>query len=92
MLIVAGDFGGIHKSTCSRIVTKVSAAIASLAHLYIKMPQNNVEVIRCKQAFFQIASFPNVIGTIDCTHVRIQSPGNHNKTHICNKIVADLFF
>lgn len=27
--------------------------------------------------FYQMRSFPNVIGAIDCTHIRIQSPNSN---------------
>lgn len=75
MIIVAGDFGGIHKATASQVIKEVSRAIASLAPTYIKMPENNAELAREKEMFYNISRFPNVIGAIDCTHVRIQSPG-----------------
>lgn len=75
MLIVAGDFGGIHKSTTSTVIRQVSRVIASLAPHYLKMPQNEEDLRKAKQDFLQIARFPNLIGAIDCTHVRISSPG-----------------
>jgi len=37
-LITMGDYGGMDKSTVSRIIVRVSEAIASLAHNYIKLP------------------------------------------------------
>lgn len=36
-------------------------------------------------AFYRIASFPRTIGAIDCTHVKIQSPGGENSEHFRNR-------
>lgn len=67
------DFMGIHISTASRVIYKVSRTLAGLYNQHIKMPpQNDMENQR---TFFNIASFPKVLGCVDCTHIRIQSPG-----------------
>lgn len=74
-MVTMGDYGGMHKSTMSRILVKVSRAITSLAQQYIKMPITLEEIRTAQNKLFDIASFPRVIGAIDCTHVKIQSPG-----------------
>lgn len=73
-LIAVSDFAGVHKSTASRTIHSVSRAIASLSTHYICFPNNANEINQLKQEFFNIAQFPKV-GVIDCTHIRIQSPG-----------------
>lgn len=75
MLIVCGDFMGIHKSTASRIVKLVSHTIALLRPQFIKFPNNENDIKKTKQDFYNIAKFPMVIGALDCTHVKIKSPG-----------------
>lgn len=42
------------------------------------MPQTDEEIMQSKQKIFNIARFPRVIGAIDCSHIRIQSPGGDN--------------
>lgn len=74
---VAGDFSGISIPTASRIVARVSKAIAALCPRYIKMPEGD-KATEVKQAFYNIARFPRCIGALDCTHIKIQSPGGHN--------------
>lgn len=74
-LITMGDYGGMDKSTVSRIIVRVSKAIASLAHIYIKLPQTQEEISQAQRNFYNIAAFPRIIGAIDCTHIKIQSPG-----------------
>lgn len=68
------DFMGISVSSASRTVKKVTEAIASLRPLYVEMPRLEAAVATSNK-FFQIASFPRILGCIDGTHIRIQSPG-----------------
>lgn len=73
---VLGDIAGVHKSTVCKCILKVSIAIASLARLYIHMPQTAEELNQTSYQFYNIAQFPKVIGAIDCTHIAILSPGS----------------
>lgn len=75
-LIISGDFIGVSKTTASLIVRDVSIAIAKLRPRFIKMPSTENEISILQKSFYQIARFPRTIGAIDCTHVRIQNPGN----------------
>lgn len=74
MLNVVGDFCGIDKSTASRIIKKVSECIANLRERYIKFPVEH-EFAEVNRKFYRVARFPRVIGVMDCTHIRILSPG-----------------
>lgn len=77
-LEVAGDFGGIHKSTTSRKIYLVLRAIASLGRDIVKMPNSENERNLVRTGFYNRARLPRCIGALDCTHVRIQSPGGVN--------------
>jgi len=77
-LVVCGDFVGVHKSTASRCIVKVSRAIVSLSSQYIKFPETIEEIAKTRQDFFSKFKFPRCIGTIDCTHIKIRSPGGDN--------------
>lgn len=70
-----GDFIGAHQSTVSRIVNRVTNAIAQLTPQFISMP-NERERLHIATAFYNIAQFPKVLGCVDGTHIKIQSPGN----------------
>lgn len=74
-LITAGDFMGVSKTTASLIVRDVSTAIAKLRSTFVCMPIES-EMPTMQKCFYQIAKFPRTIGAIDCTHVKIQNPGN----------------
>ncbi|KAL0879788.1 hypothetical protein ABMA27_003499 [Loxostege sticticalis] len=73
--LTIGDYSGLSTPTAQRIIHRVSAAIASLHREYIKFPSTQQEIRRNQNEFYQIARFPRVIGAMDCTHVRISSPG-----------------
>lgn len=61
-------------STASRVVAYVSRVIASLRPRVLHMPHPQQQ-IRAHNHFFNIAEFPKVDALIDCTHVKINSPG-----------------
>lgn len=85
MLRLLGDCNGVDVSTVSRVITKVTAAIASLRPEYISMPINEVESKEVMQGFFNISRFPRCIGAIDCTHIKISSPGGDEAENFRNR-------
>lgn len=70
MIVTIDDLTGVNKSTTSRIIIKVIKAIWIIWHYDIKNPFDWSSI-----KIFEITSFPNTIGAIDCMHVRTQSPG-----------------
>lgn len=85
MLIVVGDFAGVSKATACVCVKQVSEAIAMLRPTYIKMPITTEERQLVIENFYKIARFPCVLGAIDCTHIKLQSPGGENAEHFRNR-------
>lgn len=65
----------MHKSTVNRIIKRTTEAICHLSGEYIKFPDTVEELRKIQLDFFRKASFPKVIAAIDCTHIKIQSPG-----------------
>ena len=76
--------GGIPKCTVSRIVSRVSTALARKENQFIRWPSTASERQEIKQGFLEKGGFPGVIGCIDGTHVRIQGPSAH-KSEIVNR-------
>lgn len=72
------DFTGVSTSSACRIIKRVSNAIASLNVHYIKMPETNEAMERIAEKFYGIARFPRVIGALDCTLIKIDSPGGED--------------
>ncbi|KAG5868041.1 hypothetical protein JTB14_001733 [Gonioctena quinquepunctata] len=77
-LSCVADFGGTHLSTVSRIVKRVGRALASKSRRFICMPERLQDITRGQFDFYEIARFPRVIGAVDGTHIRIQSPGGED--------------
>jgi len=71
---VVGELINISQPTMSRMVRRVSRVIASKSSTVVKFPTNE-DVISHQRKFLEIGGFPGVVGTIDCSHVKIQSPG-----------------
>ena len=73
--IVAGDLEGLSQPSVSALVKEVSEIIAAKKSLFIQFSQTDQVLAKEIQGFYAIGQFPGVVGAIDCTHVRIQSPG-----------------
>ncbi|XP_017468241.1 PREDICTED: putative nuclease HARBI1 isoform X3 [Rhagoletis zephyria] len=82
--ITIGDFSSLHKSTVCRIITRVTKAIASLRSQFINLPSNG-EILKIQEEFYNIARFPRVVSALDCTHVRIISPGGSTAENFRNR-------
>ncbi|XP_023931601.1 putative nuclease HARBI1 [Lingula anatina] len=72
--MACGDLCDISQSSASRIIKRVSEGIASLKPQFIRFPEGQ-ELQNMKLGFWRIAGFPGVVGAIDCTHIKIPSPG-----------------
>ncbi|OXA40695.1 putative nuclease HARBI1 [Folsomia candida] len=68
------DLHQMSQPTISNLVKRVSKAIAKLRGRLIHFPSFQ-EADKVQQEFYKIAGFPGVIGSIDCTHIHIISPG-----------------
>ncbi len=72
-----GDLCDISQLTASRIIKRVSEAIARLKIHYIQFPTADM-LPQIKLDFWRICAFPNIVGTIDCTHIKIPCRGGEN--------------
>ena len=76
-LEVIGDtFHSVDKSTVSRVVRRITLALAAKAVDFIKFPSSRAVSDEIKQGLFRIGGFPCGIGCIDGTHVRIPAPSH----------------
>ena len=75
MLRTIGDLYGVSESTVSRVVAEVTTHIALLRSMFINLPKSIDERSKAQKEFYNIAKFPKAIAALDCTHVKIISPG-----------------
>ncbi|XP_062590955.1 putative nuclease HARBI1 [Saccostrea cucullata] len=61
--------------------------LTSLCHHLqnIKFPSGGEEIRRSKTDFFGKAGFPNVLGAIDGTLIKIQAPSENEPSYVCRK-------
>lgn len=78
----AADFSGVSPPTASRVVKKVTEAIAKLCRDVIRFP-NDLGMLQEK--FYMLSRFPRVIAVIDCTHINIKSPGGDTAENFRNR-------
>ncbi|KAH8021995.1 hypothetical protein HPB51_020605 [Rhipicephalus microplus] len=74
--VVMGDLVTVSQPTVSRVIERVSPLIAK--HLFpavVNFPNSDDTFRETMVEFYRIAKFSGVTGCIDCTHVRIKSPG-----------------
>jgi hypothetical protein len=66
---VNADVHNISNGSVSNITKDVTQCLNSICRQYIKIPTD-----RAEHGFHDIANFPNVVGAIDGTHIRIRAP------------------
>ncbi|KAB0798890.1 hypothetical protein PPYR_06770 [Photinus pyralis] len=75
---VIGDHINVNQSTACRVINRVTRHLARQRPNFINMPKNQDDILQVCRGFYRIRGFPKVIGAIDCTHIKIQSPGGNN--------------
>lgn len=75
------------KGTVSRVVKSTIEALCSKRDRFIKWPQSDAQRNKIKADFFRVGArgFPNVIGAVDGTHVRIQAPHEDEASFVNRK-------
>ncbi|XP_059369577.1 putative nuclease HARBI1 [Carassius carassius] len=83
-LYTVGDAENISKASVCRSVRIVYLSLKKLLNVFITFPGHRA-IHSIKQAFYGIAAFPNVIGALDCTHVRIKCPSGPHEADFVNR-------
>lgn len=78
-LLSVADFAGVSESSTCRYIHQACRAIAKHRSKFIYFPKNAVDTRKVVNGFYMRSRFPRVIGAVDCTHIKIQSPGKQNK-------------
>lgn len=54
------------------VIHKVATCFAAMHREFISFPRDPAEIRQVKNGFYNIQGFPNVVGAIDCTHIRLK--------------------
>ncbi|XP_045536867.1 putative nuclease HARBI1 [Papilio machaon] len=75
------------QQTVSRCLQEVTNALnaSDILKKYIKFPQNRNERNFIKRRFYEKYDIPGVIGCIDCTHIAIVRPSEHEEQYFNRK-------
>lgn len=65
----------ISQTSVSNCVKRFVLALASKADQFIVYPTDYEGIRQLKSSFFNIAGFPQYVGAIDCTHIKIKNQG-----------------
>lgn len=63
----------------------MNIALARFRPKFINMPSNANEISDLQNRFYFKAKFPRCIGAIDCTHIKISSPGGEDAENYRNR-------
>jgi len=75
---------GVGQATAFRALRRVTYALHCVAPQYIKWPKNQ-RAIDVMARFQRSCGFPNVIGAIDGTHIKIRAPSKNAESYINRK-------
>ena len=78
------DLFGVDQVTVSRTIPRVTRALMRQMPTSICLPTQQ-EADGQKQQFFAMAGFPNVIGCVDGTHIRILAPSVNEHEYVNRK-------
>ncbi|XP_056015330.1 putative nuclease HARBI1 [Ostrea edulis] len=79
-----GDSIHLSKLTAGRCIRRVASALVSLANRYIIFPTDQ-NATNTKRKFHNIAGFPGVLGCVDGTFIRIQTPVESEPDYVNRK-------
>ncbi|XP_045505567.1 putative nuclease HARBI1 [Colias croceus] len=81
----AADIHGMSQQSITNICRRVATALARKAALFIYMPRTLEEEEEVIAGFRRICGFRNVVGAIDCTHIKIKKIGGESAQYYINR-------
>ena len=81
---VLAEMFGVNQPTAGRSIHRVTLALLQRMQRQVCFP-NQLKANQQKVKFYEKAGFPNVIGCIDGTQIRIQSPTENEHEYVNRK-------
>ena len=72
--VTIGPNFNVGKTTVIEAVEDVVDALCDIKHKYIKSPSTNREILATRQTFENLTNLPDLVGAIDGTHIKIETP------------------
>lgn len=82
---VVGDIHNISRQSVSYVLGDVVECLVRVANNYIFMPTNQGALNEIKRGFHEIAGFPNTIGALNGTHIKIKAPSTDEHLYVNRK-------
>lgn len=83
--MVNADVHNISRPSVSKITSDVTSCLKRVCRNYIKMPTDQAGLHNIMRGFYEKTNFPNVVGAIDGTHIRIKSPAEDEHLYVNRK-------
>ncbi|XP_030011313.1 putative nuclease HARBI1 [Sphaeramia orbicularis] len=83
-LYSVGDAEQLSKATICHTIRSVCLALTAMSDVFISFPGHR-RLHHIKEEFYRIAGFPNVIGALDCTHIKIKCPSGAQEADFVNR-------
>ena len=74
--VAIGPKFNVGRSTVLEATQDVVNALCDLKDDYIRFPETQAEIARCKDTFQGLSDLPNIVGAIACSHIAIKAPHN----------------
>lgn len=84
MHLLVGDSLNISRSSAGRCIRTIARHIANLARQFVVFP-TGIDAASTKRDFSSIAGFPNVLGCVDGTQIKIIKPRQHEADYVNRK-------
>ncbi|XP_062613215.1 putative nuclease HARBI1 [Saccostrea cucullata] len=82
--LLIGDSLNISRSTAGRCIRDIASHLSNLCRRFVRFPTGN-DALSVKRAFSAIAGFPNVLGCLDGTQIRIRKPKLNEADYVNRK-------
>lgn len=82
---VIGDVHNISRASVSRVISDMNQCLVQISRENICMPVDHQRLSKLMLDFSRISKFPNTVGAIDGTHIRIKSPSVDEHLYVNRK-------
>lgn len=83
--MVNADVHNVSRTSVSKITKDVTQCLVGVCREFVVMPTDVAELRTIMHGFYEYANFPNVVGAVDGTHIRIKAPSTDEHLYVNRK-------